>query len=269
MAHRLLEIDIPMLSLQEQIQDAAELLHEARRIVILTGAGISTESGIPDFRSPGSIWRENPPTSYRDFLEKPDARQRYWQTRKSLSTQVQLARPNAAHRALAELEYRGKMLGLITQNFDGLHQDAGNDPLHIVELHGTSRYAACVLCGTRSSMTELQARIDSGEIDPRCLHCGGYLKSATILFGQRIPESELSRAKEMAAHCDLFLVVGSSLKVTPAATLPRIALNNRVPLIIVNLQPTSLDSVADVAIHEQAGAVLPTIIKGMDSIQYI
>lgn len=255
-----------MLSLQEYIQDAAELLCEARRVVVLTGAGISTESGIPDFRSPGSIWREHPPTSYRDFLHNAEARQRYWQTRRSLSTQVQAARPNAAHGALAELERRGLLLGLITQNFDGLHQDAGNDPQNIVELHGTSRYAACTLCGARSSMAELQQRIDAGEIDPQCPSCGGYLKSATILFGQRVPESELTRAKEMATRCDLFLVVGSSLKVTPASTLPRIALRNNVPLIIVNLQPTSLDDVADVAIHEQAGIVLPAIIAAIDAL---
>ena len=256
-----------MLSLQEQIHDAAELLLEAKRAVVLTGAGISTESGIPDFRSPGSIWRENPPTSYRDFLNSAEARQRYWQSRKNLSTQVQSARPNAAHLTLAELERRGIISGIITQNFDGLHQDAGNDPQYIVELHGTSREAACTLCGTRSSMIELQARIDSGEIDPQCPYCKGYMKSATILFGQRIPEEVLARAKEMVARCDLFMVVGSSLKVTPAATLPRLALNNRVPLIIVNLQPTSLDEVADVAIHEQAGTVLPAILKTMKSIQ--
>ena len=255
-----------MLSLHEQIQDAAELLLEARSIVVLTGAGISTESGIPDFRSPGSIWRDNPPTSYRDFLNNSEARQRYWQTRKNLSAQVQSARPNAAHLALAKLEQREVVAGIITQNFDGLHQDAGNDPRNIVELHGTSRQAACTLCGTRFPMSELQARIDAGEVDPRCPLCSGYMKAATILFGQRIPEAELSRAKEMAAHCDLFLVVGSSLKVIPAATLPRIALNNNAPLIIVNLQPTSLDSVADVAIHEKAGIVLPAIIEIMDTI---
>ena len=258
-----------MLNLQELIQDAAELLHEAKQVVLLTGAGISTESGIPDFRSPGSVWRENPPTSYRDFLNSSEARQRYWQTRKSLSAQVQSARPNPAHLALAELERRGILAGIITQNFDGLHQDAGNDPQYIVELHGTSREAACALCGARSSMVELQSRIDAGEIDPRCPHCSGYMKSATILFGQRIPEADLSRAREIVAHCDLFLVVGSSLKVTPAAMLPRLALNNHVPLIIVNLQPTSLDEVADVAIHEQAGVVLPAIIKAMDSIRDI
>lgn len=258
-----------MLNLQEQMQDAAELLHEARRVVVLTGAGISTESGVPDFRSPGSIWREHPPTSYRDFLDKPEARQRYWQTRKQLSAQLQTACPNAAHRALADLERRGILLGIITQNFDGLHQDAGNDPQQIVELHGTSRQAACTLCGIRSSMAELQARIDAGEMDPRCPDCGGYLKAATILFGQRIAEHVLTRAKEMTANCDLFLVVGSSLKVTPAATLPRVAVNKNVPLIIINLQATSLDSIADVVIHEQAGVVLPAIIKGMGDIDSI
>ena len=256
-----------MLTLQEQIQDAAELFHEAHNIVVLTGAGISTESGIPDFRSPNSIWRENPPTSYRDFLSKPEARQNYWQTRKSLSsTQVQTAQPNAAHLALADLEHHGILHGLITQNFDGLHQDAGNTSQRVVELHGTSRYAACTLCGTRSSMSELQQRIDAGEVDPQCTLCGGYLKAATILFGQRIPESELARAKEMVAQCDLFLVVGSSLKVSPASMLPRLAVKRNVPLIIVNLQPTSLDEVADVAIHEKAGIALPAIVATMDTL---
>ncbi len=249
-----------MLSLQEQIQDAAELMQQAKRIVALTGAGISTESGIPDFRSPGSIWQKNPPTSYRDFLNNPEERKRYWQTRGGLSTQVKEARPNAAHMALAELERRGVLLGIITQNFDGLHQDAGNNPGHIVELHGTSRFAGCTLCGARSSMAELQQRISAGEVDPRCPECGGLLKAATILFGQRVPDAELAHAKELVASCDLFLVVGSSLKVMPAAMLPRLALSRNVPLIIVNLQPTSLDSVADVAIHEKAGSVLPSLV---------
>jgi NAD-dependent protein deacetylase/lipoamidase len=251
------------LSLQEQIQDAAELLQQAKRIVVLTGAGISTESGIPDFRGSDSIWQEHPPTSYRDFLAKPEARQHYWQTRKILSAQVSAAQPNAAHRALAELERQEILHGVITQNFDGLHQDAGHKPEHIVELHGTSRLASCTLCGKRSSMPALQQRIDSGEIDPACEDCGGFLKAATILFGQRIPEAELTRAKELASACDLFLVVGSSLKVVPAATLPRLALNRNVPLIIINLQATSLDPFADVAIHERAGLVLPALVEAL------
>jgi len=249
-----------MLNLQELMVDAAELLQHAQRIVVLTGAGISTESGIPDFRSPGSIWQTTPPVNYRDFISKPEARQQYWQTRRNLSTQVAQARPNAAHHALIALERMQRLLGIVTQNFDGLHQDAGLPSDRVIELHGTSRQAACTLCGARSTMAEVQQRIDAGEVDPRCPACGGYLKSATILFGQRVPEAELTQAKEWAASCDLFFVIGSSLKVSPASMLPRLALSRNVPLIILNLQPTSYDSLADVVFHEKAGVVLPPLI---------
>ena len=252
-----------MLSFQDQLQVAQEIMQHAERIVALTGAGISTESGIPDFRSPGSIWLEQPPVSYKDFISKAEARQLYWQTRRNLSGQVAGAKPNAAHYALAELERIGRLQGIITQNFDGLHQDAGNRPECIVELHGTSREAACTLCGARSSMQELQQRINAGEIDPVCAQCGGFLKAATILFGQRVPEAELARARELATSCDLFLVVGSSLKVIPAATLPRLALSHDIPLIIINLQPTPLDDYADVVMHEKAGLVLPQLVALM------
>ena len=248
------------LTFEEQLHDAAELLQQARNIVALTGAGISTESGIPDFRSPGSIWRTEPPVSYHDFISQPESRQKYWQTRRNLSSQVAAAGPNAAHRALAELERRHMLLGVITQNFDGLHQDAGHQPERVIELHGTSRVAACTLCGARSSIAALQQRIDAGEVDPQCPSCGGYLKTATILFGQRVPEAELARAKELTSVCDLFLVVGSSLKVMPAAMLPRLALQRDVPLIIVNLQSTSLDDLADVVIHEKAGQILASLV---------
>lgn len=249
-----------MLILHEKLQYAAELIQEAQRIVALTGAGISTESGIPDFRSPGSIWQQQPSVSYQDFITKPEARQQYWQTRHHLYKQVSAARPNAAHMALADLEKKERLLGIVTQNFDGLHHDAGNNAKNIVELHGTSRAAACTHCGQRSSIQELQLRIDGGEIDPLCSNCGGYLKAATILFGQRIPDEVLARAKELAFACDLFLVVGSSLKVNPAAILPRIALKNDVPLIIINLQPTHLDDYAEIVINEKAGSVLPQIV---------
>ena len=249
------------LTLQEQLHNAAELVQQARKIVALTGAGISTESGIPDFRSPGSIWQAAPPVSYHDFISKPEARQQYWQTRRNLSAQVLSARPNAAHLALAELERKNRLLGIVTQNFDGLHHDAGNNGEHIVEMHGTSRAAACTLCGKRSSIKELQQRIDAGEIDPLCPDCGGFLKAATILFGQRVPDEELIRARELALSCDLLLVVGSSLKVTPAATLPRLALKNDVPLIIINLQPTPLDDYAEIVINEKAGVVLPPLVS--------
>lgn len=249
-----------MLSLSEQLQDAVELMQHANRIVALTGAGISTESGIPDFRSPGSAWQRNPPVSYADFLNQAGARAKYWQTRRNLSQQVAEARPNDAHRALVTLAQKQKLLGTITQNFDGLHQDAGLAPESVIELHGTSRSAACTLCGNRSSMSALQERIDAGESDPTCELCGGYLKAATILFGQRVPETELTRAKELVFRSDLFLVVGSSLKVTPASILPRLALNRNIPLIIINLTPTSLDAYADVVINEKAGSILPQLV---------
>jgi len=253
-----------MTGLQQQIQDAIELMQYAEHIVALTGAGISTESGIPDFRSPGSIWQQQPPVSYQDFISKPEARQQYWQSRRNLSAQVFTARPNAAHLALADLERKERLLGIVTQNFDGLHHDAGNNPELIVEMHGTSRAAACTHCGQRSSIQELQQRIDAGETDPLCPDCGGFLKAATILFGQRVPDEELSLAREYALSCDLFLVVGSSLQVNPAATLPRFALKNDVPLIIINLQPTHLDDYAEIVINEKAGVVLPQIVSGID-----
>jgi len=250
-----------MQTLHEQLQDAAELMRKARKVVALTGAGISTESGIPDFRSPGSTWLKNPPVSYPDFVSKPEARRQYWATRRGLSAQILAARPNAAHHALVELERRQKLLGLVTQNFDGLHLDAGHDPARVVEIHGTSREAACVLCGTRVPMVEIQRRIDSGEEDPQCQSCNGYMKSATILFGQHIPAAVLARAKELAEACDLFLVVGSSLQVSPAAHLPLLALKKNAPLLIINLMSTPLDSSADVVIQEKAGLALPRLIE--------
>ena len=249
--------------LHQQLQNATEIMKQAQRIVALTGAGISTESGIPDFRSPGSIWQQQPPVSYQDFISKTEARQLYWQTRRKLYGQVISAQPNAAHLALADLEKKERLLGIVTQNFDGLHHDAGNNAKQIVELHGTSRAAACTHCGQRSSIQELQQRIDAGEIDPLCSDCGGFLKAATILFGQRVPDEELSRARELALACDLFLVVGSSLKVNPAAILPRIALKNDVPLIIINLQPTNLDDYAEIVINEKAGVVLPPLVASL------
>lgn len=254
-----------MLSYDEQLQDTIELVQHAQQVTVLTGAGISTESGIPDFRSPGSPWLSQPPVTYKDFISSADARRVYWQTRHSLYGLVKSAKPNAGHYALAELERRGRLLGIITQNFDGLHHDAGNQPERIVELHGTSREAACTLCDTRSSMLALQQRVEAGELDPTCVQCGGFLKAATILFGQRVPEAAIGRAKAMTEQCDLFMVLGSSLQVTPAAALPRLALTRDVPLIIINLQPTPLDDHADVVMHDKVGDVLPAIVGGLST----
>ncbi len=242
------------------IADIREFVSEARRIVVLTGAGASTESGIPDFRSPGGIWSRVGATSYRAFLSDAQARRTYWQLRGELRECVERARPNAVHLALAELHRRGVLAGVITQNFDGLHQDAGVPPEKVIELHGTSRAAECQSCGARQPIAEVQARVDAGEEDPRCA-CGGYLKAATILFGQRLPQAALDAALALARSCDLFLVVGSSLRVVPAARLPLVALDGGAPLVIVNLEPTRLDARADVVLHAPAGPALSAIVQ--------
>jgi NAD-dependent deacetylase len=163
------------------VADIVEFLEEARRLVVLTGAGASTESGIPDFRGRDGIWTRAPSTSYRVFMESADARRDYWRLRRELYPRVAAARPNAAHRALVALERRGILAGIVTQNFDGLHQAAGSSPERVVELHGSSREAACQTCGARLLMAEVQARVDVGDEDPRCV-CGGYLKAATAAF---------------------------------------------------------------------------------------
>lgn len=244
------------------VADIAEFVADARRLVVLTGAGASTESGIPDFRSPSGIWARNPPTSYRGFMESVAARHDYWRLRRELCGRVAAARPNATHRALAELERRGVLAGTITQNFDGLHQAAGSSPDRVIELHGTSREAACQSCGMRLPIEAVQTRVDAGEIDPRCA-CGGYLKAATILFGQPVPRPALDAALALARMCDVFLVVGSSLRVTPAAHLPRVALERGVPLLIVNLEPTPLDPRADVVLRAPAGQALTRVLAAL------
>ena len=248
-------------SLQETLDDIVEFLEISRKIVVLTGAGASTESGIPDFRSPDGIWRRYPPGTYQDFISKPEARKRYWELRRVLGGQVANARPNQTHSALAELERLGKLSGIVTQNFDGLHQDAGNSPERIIELHGTARMAACTHCGTRSSMTALQQRIEAGDEDPQCGLCGGYLKAATILFGQPIPRADLDQAIALVQGCDLFLVIGSSLRVSPAARLPMLAVERGMPLVIINREPTPLDSRADVVLRANAGETMAYLIE--------
>jgi len=243
-------------SIQETLEDMVEFLENSSKIAVLTGAGASTESGIPDFRSPDGIWRRYPPGTYKDFISKPEARKRYWELRRVLGGQVAGARPNATHYALAELERLGKLSGIITQNFDGLHQDAGVSPERVIELHGTSRMAACTLCGARSPMSALQQRVDAGEEDPQCARCGGYLKAATILFGQPVPRAELDQAIALAKESDLFLVIGSSLRVSPASRLPMLAVEQGTPLLILNREPTPLDPRADIVLRANAGEAM-------------
>ncbi len=249
----------PSLS-EEAIEDLVEFLEVSQKIVVLTGAGASTESGIPDFRSPHGIWQRYSPGTYQDFISKPEARKHYWELRRALGGQVANARPNPTHYALADLERLNKLSGIITQNFDGLHQDAGNSAERIVELHGTARWAACTLCGTRSPMSELQQRLEAGEEDPQCTLCGGYLKAATILFGQPIPRAELDRAITLSHESDLFFVIGSSLRVSPASRLPWLAVKRGTPLIILNREPTPLDHTADLVLHANAGETMARVI---------
>jgi NAD-dependent deacetylase len=246
---------------QEALDDIVEFLEISTKMVVLTGAGASTESGIPDFRSPDGIWRRFPPGTYQEFISKPEARKRYWELRRVLGGQVASAKPNQTHYALAELERMGKLTAIITQNFDGLHQDAGNSSGRIIELHGTSRMAACTHCGTRSSIAALQQRVEAGDDDPQCDLCGGYLKAATILFGQPVPRAELDRAIGLAKDCDLFLVIGSSLRVSPAARLTRVAVERGMPLVIINREPTPLDSRADVVLRANAGETMAYLVK--------
>lgn len=252
--------ELPTPDAQEAIEDIVEFLEMAQKVVVLTGAGASTESGIPDFRGADGIWRRYPPGTYQDFISKPEARKRYWELRRVLGGQVLNARPNATHYGLAELERIGKLSAVITQNFDGLHQDAGNSPERVIELHGTSRWAACTLCGTRSPMSELQQRVEAGEEDPQCALCGGYLKAATILFGQPLPRAELDRAIALTRESDLFLVIGSSLRVSPASRLPWMAIERGTPLIIINREPTSLDRRADLVLSANAGETMARVM---------
>lgn len=244
---------------REALADCVEFLTDARRLVVLTGAGISTESGIPDFRGPAGLWAKHPPASYAMFMGDVAARRDYWRLRRELHGRVAAARPNDGHHALVALERRGGLAGIITQNFDGLHQIAGNTPARVIELHGTSREAACQTCGARQPIDAVQARVTAGEDDPRC-PCGGYLKAATILFGQRVPDGPLAAALELARTCDCLLVVGSSLRVAPAARLPLVALERHAPLLIINLEPTPLDARADVVLRAPAGQALRQIV---------
>ncbi len=236
----------------------------SKRLVVFTGAGVSTESGIPDFRSPGGIWDRFDPEefTFQRFLASEESRGRYWAMSTALYGTLKSAKPNAAHMAIAELERMGRLDCVITQNIDGLHQAAGVSPARVIELHGTALVVSCLSCGKRYDRDLIQERIAGGIQAPRCDDCQGFLKPATISFGQAMPEQETSEAFRRAAQCDLFLVVGSSLVVQPAASLPLAAKRAKVTLVIVNRDPTPYDGLADVVIHGSAGEILEGIVAG-------
>ncbi len=244
------------------LEKIAKWLREARTVTVLTGAGISTESGIPDFRGPNGVWTKNPAAEKTATLEyymsDPAIRRQAWQNR--VNGAYWTAEPNAAHRALVELEHKGKLQTLVTQNIDGLHHAAGQSPAIVVEIHGNVREVKCMACGRRGPMAEALDRVRAGEEDPDCPECGGILKSATISFGENLVVADLERSQIAAGTADVFLAIGTSLGVYPAAALPEIARNNGARLVILNAEETPFDPVADAVVRVQLGDVLPALV---------
>src|SRR3954447_19009037 len=243
------------------IDDVREWLREADRVTVLTGAGISTESGIPDYRGPNGVWTKNPEAArmatLQDYVADPEVRRRSWRSRKDHPAWS--AEPNDGHRALVDLEKTGKLVALITQNVDGLHQRAGSS--EVIEVHGTIHWAECLTCGVRTPMADQLARVSDDEPDPACTQCGGILKSATISFGQRLDEDVLDAAARAAIACDLFLAIGSSLSVHPAAGLCEVAVEAGARLVVINAEPTPYDALADAVLREPIGEILPALVK--------
>jgi NAD-dependent deacetylase len=244
--------------------DVPDWLTDARRICVLTGAGISTDSGIPDYRGPNGVWTRDPDAeklvtlSY--YLADPDIRRRAWLMRRDL--QHGEVQPNAGHRAVADLERQGRLLALITQNVDGLHQAAGSSPGLVLEVHGTVHEVECLSCHDRTTMRSALDRVDAGDPDPSCLRCGGLLKSATVSFGQELDQRVIAAAAEAAADCDVFLAVGTSLQVWPVAGLTEIAAAHGARIVIVNAEPTPFDDLADLVVREPIGTALPSLLVG-------
>jgi NAD-dependent deacetylase len=233
------------------------LLDDASRIVFFTGAGISTESGIPDFRSPGTgLWTKMKPIMFQDFVASDSIRQESWRRRFTGERTIETAKPNKGHEAIAKLIRDGKATSVITQNVDNLHQNSGIDPSRVIELHGNATYAKCLDCETRYELAYLERQFaDTGRVAP-CTECNGIVKSATISFGQSMPEREMRLAQQQTVQCDLFVVVGSSLVVYPAAGFPELAKELGAKLIIVNREPTPLDPIADLVVHREIGPTL-------------
>ncbi|MBA7601491.1 NAD-dependent protein deacetylase [subsurface metagenome] len=245
----------------EPINAVAEMVLQAKKLVVFTGAGVSTESGISDFRSPGGIWDRFDPSelNYQTFMASEAGREKYWQFSRALWPEIAGAEPNPGHHAIAELHRLGRLDCVITQNIDNLHQRAGVPEAKVIELHGTMKWVNCLECGQRYPREQIQARLDAGTKVPRCDGCGGIMKPATVSFGQPMPEQETRQAEAVAAACDLFLSVGSSLVVYPAAQMPLIAKENGARLVIINLTPTPHDHYADIVINEKTGSVLSKI----------
>ena len=241
-------------------QAARGLIAGASSIVGFTGAGISTESGVPDFRSPNGVWARNRTVDFHEFVSSEAGRVEYWRQKAEAWPAMREAKPNAGHHAFVELHRQGRLLALVTQNIERLHQRSGLPAETVLELHGTTTEAECLTCGDRITSDEACRRIEAGERAPRCRACGGLLKPATISFGQAMPLDVMARAQEAAETCDLLIAVGSSLVVEPAASIPRVAKAAGAHLVIVNREPTPLDGIADAVVRGEIGAVLPALV---------
>lgn len=241
----------------------ARLIGDARRILVFTGAGISTESGVPDFRSPGGVWSRMKPIPFQDFVADEAMRREAWTRTFSGSAGWTGRMPNAGHAAVARLLASGKAAAVVTQNVDGLHQASGVSDAQVIELHGNATYATCLDCGERHELADLRGPfLDQGRI-PGCRCCGGLVKTATISFGQPMPEIPMRRARDETLACDLFLVLGSSLVVYPAAGFPLLAKNRGASLVIVNREPTDLDAEADLVVHDEIGPTMTEAVGGL------
>jgi NAD-dependent deacetylase len=238
-----------------------DLIEGAKRIVPFTGAGISTECGIPDFRSPGGLWTKNRPIQFEDFLASRETRDESWRRRFAMEESFAEARPGRGHRALASLYRAGKVPGLVTQNIDNLHQASGIAAEDVVELHGNTTYATCLDCGVRYELAWVREKFAAtGRRAPDC-GCGGYIKTATVSFGQAMPTAQMERAEQLTRSCDLFLAIGSSLVVWPAAGFPLMAKRNGAALVIINREPTEFDDIADLVINDDIGDVLAPFVS--------
>ncbi|GKQ35907.1 Sir2 family NAD-dependent protein deacetylase [Streptomyces sp. A012304] len=232
-------------------------------VAVLSGAGVSTDSGIPDYRGPNGLWRRDPEAeklvTYEYYMGDPEIRRRSWQMRRAGGTLQ--AEPNAAHRALVALERSGVPVRVITQNVDGLHQLAGMPARKVLELHGTARRVVCTKCHARGPMEDVLARVEAGEDDPPCLECGGILKSATVMFGERLDPVVLGEAVAITKACQVFVAVGTSLQVQPAAGLAGVAAEHGARLVVVNAEPTPYDEIADEVVREPIGTALPALLR--------
>ena len=245
--------------LDSELTQFAGMIRDAGRIVVFTGAGISTESGIPDFRSPGGTWTKQRPIDFSDFMRSDEARRETWRRRFAMEPVLKKAAPNRGHCAVAELVRSGKATSVVTQNIDGLHQDSGIPDDRVIELHGNTTYAHCLECGQVYAIEALRVDFERDNIVPHCA-CGGWVKTATVSFGQSMPVAAMKRAERETLAADLFIAIGSSLVVYPAAAFPELAKRNGAQLVILNLQETGLDEIADLVLHRAISDTLGAIV---------